>query len=354
MAKKEYLKLPGTKKGFLIGRYTLWQGADHLLHVFSRIGVEDYKRFYFNDIQAIITRKTIVGKIQNIVLGFLMLILTLPVIFNDGGWSVFWAGFPSFLSILLLINLYKGPTCETKLLTAVQTENLSSLYRLKNAFKVMDRLRPHIQSAQGTFSPEDLDKIPPRRANDNAVKGSSRQAGKLKTAPRHETGRAHLVLFGLLMLYGVLATSGLIFTHVIVTILGSVTGICIGIFVIISLVKQHNSDMPSALRTLTWACLGFVAITFMAGYVVSIVSAFKNPGLAYNQWELFQSISRLSPWENPLVLGLDIFAICGGFFLGIPGLLMLKRSGCKIKEKPVTRVVPLHRSDVSSKPIAEV
>ncbi len=72
MAKKEkeYHKLPGTKKGFLIGKYTLWQGVDHLLHVYSRVGVEDYKRFYFNDIQAIITRKTIAGKVQNAVLGF--------------------------------------------------------------------------------------------------------------------------------------------------------------------------------------------------------------------------------------------------------------------------------------------
>jgi hypothetical protein len=49
----EYNKLPGSKKGFLIGKYTLWQGSDHLLQVFSRVGVEEYKRFYFSDIQAV-------------------------------------------------------------------------------------------------------------------------------------------------------------------------------------------------------------------------------------------------------------------------------------------------------------
>ncbi len=89
-----------------------------------------------------------------------------------------------------------------------------------------------------------------------------------------------------------------------------------GIFVIIALVKQYNSDISNALRAITWACLGFVAITFIAGYVISMVFAFKNPGIVYNQWELFKSISSLSPWDNPLVLGFDIFRICGAFFLG--------------------------------------
>jgi len=349
---KEYHKLPGTKKGFLVGRYTLWQGVDHLLHIYSRVGVEDYKRFYFNDIQAIITRKTITGKVQNVVLGFLLLLFTLPAILNDGGWSAFWAAFVGVLLVLLLINFYRGPTCETKLLTAVQTEKLHSLHRLKNAIRVMDRLRPHIQSAQGTLSQEDLGKIPARRVNDHAVKGSSLQAGKSKTTPMHEKGRAHLVLFGLLVLDGMLATLGFLFTHVIVTILSSVAGICMGIFVIIALIKQHNGDMSNALRAITWASLGFVSITFLAGSVISMVSAFKNPSIAYNQWELFKSMSSLSPWENPLVLGIDIFTICGAFFLGIPGLLMLKRAGSRVREHTATQVLASCRPVVSGKPIA--
>ena len=354
MAKKEkeYHKLPGTKKGFLIGKYALWQGGDYLLHVYSRVGVEDYKRFYFSDIQAIITRKTITGKVQNVVLGFLLLLFTVPAILNDGGWSAFWAALGGVLLILVLINLYRGPTCETKLLTAVQTEKLHSLHRLKNAVKVMNRLRSNIQSAQGTLLREDLAKIPARRVNDNAANGPSLQAGKPKTTPRHEKGRAHLVLFGLLVLDGVLATSGFLFTHVLVTILSSVAGICMGIFVIIALVKQYNSDISNALRAITWACLGFVAITFIAGYVISMVFAFKNPGIVYNQWELFKSISSLSPWDNPLVLGFDIFTICGAFFLGFPGLLMLKQTGSRVRKHISTRVVPSYRSVVSSKAIS--
>jgi len=57
MAKKEYHRLSGTQKGFLIGRYTLWKAVDHLLHIYSRAGLEGYKRFYFNDIQDILPEK---------------------------------------------------------------------------------------------------------------------------------------------------------------------------------------------------------------------------------------------------------------------------------------------------------
>jgi hypothetical protein len=125
-----------------------------------------------------------------------------------------------------------------------------------------------------------------------------------------------------------------------------------GIFVIIALIKQHNTDMSNALRVITWTSLAFVSITFVAGYGVSMVFAFKNPGLAYNQWELFKSISSLSPWEHPLVLGIDIFAICGGFFLGIAGLFTLKQSENRVKEHTATRAVPSHRPAVSGKTAA--
>jgi len=37
---KEYRRLSGSKKGFLIGKYTLWEGPDHLLQILSRVGVE--------------------------------------------------------------------------------------------------------------------------------------------------------------------------------------------------------------------------------------------------------------------------------------------------------------------------
>ena len=351
---KEYHKLPGSKKGFIIGRYTLWQSVDHLLHIYSRIGFEDYKRYYFSDVQAIITRKTIAGRVQNGVLAIIFMLCASAAGANHGGWFAFWAALAGVFILLLLINLYRGPTCETKLMTAVQTEKLPSLHRLKSAIKVMDKLSSHIQSVQGRLSREDLDKIPSRRLDDNRNIGASMRAGKAKTAKKHEKGRFHLVLFALLVIGGILTISDLFSAHIIGTILSSVAGICTGIFVIIALVRQHNSDMPYALRTITWITFGFVAISFLGGYVVTMASAFMNPGVAYNQWELYQTISRVSPWENPLLLGFEIFTLCGSFFLGIPGLVMLKQSGRREKDNPITAVVSRHRPVISRKSEARV
>jgi hypothetical protein len=154
--RKEYQKLPGIKKGFLVGKYTLWQGSDHLLHIYSRMGVEDYKRFYFNDIQAIITRKTAVAKVQNFLLGFFLAVFIVLTILIEGRWSAFCGIVAGLILIFLWFNLLRGTTCETKLMTAVQTEKLHSLHRFKNTFKVLDRLRRLIEQSQGRFNPDHL------------------------------------------------------------------------------------------------------------------------------------------------------------------------------------------------------
>jgi hypothetical protein len=323
---REYKKLPGSKKGFLIGKYSLWQGADHLLHIFSRFGIEDYKRFYFSDIQAIITRKTIFGKVQNIILGCLILLFLLPAYKFGGNWSIFYGMVSAVPFIILLFNLYRGPTCETRLMTAVQTEKLQSLHRLNTAFRVMNRLRPHIQQTQGTLTRQDLNKISIRPAGRQASQGQGQPYESPVEAAKHENGRAHMILFALLLVDGMLVTSEFFISHVVPTLLSSVASLCIGVFVIIALVRQHNSDMPGSLRTLTWTTLGFVCVTFVVGYILGMVFAFKNPSIAYNQWEIVKAISNLSPWDSPLKLSYNILVLCGAFFLGIPGVIFHQRS----------------------------
>ena len=336
---REYNKLPGSKKGFLIGKYTLWLGSDHLLQIFSRFGVEEYKRFYFNDIQAIVTRKTAIGTWQNLVGGLLVLIFAVPAVAFDGGWSLFYTIVAGVMGLLLLFGLFKGPTCETKLMTAVQTEKLYTLHRLKITANVMDRLRNHIHQTQGRLIREALDKLPARRLQDpDTHNGIPQRVSKL--APRrNEKGRAHMGLFALLLLDGILVGLGFFFTHVMVTVISSFTILGMGILVIVALIKQHNSTLGGSLKAITWACLGFICINFVAGYIISIVFAMENPGVVYNQWEMFKSMSLLSPWESPLKLSFDIFTICGALLLGIPGLFMLYRPGSRSKPQEAPRAL---------------
>src|ERR1039458_6784497 len=47
-----YRKLPGSRRGMFFGS-SVWMGPDHLLLVKSQRFQEEYKRFYFRDVQAI-------------------------------------------------------------------------------------------------------------------------------------------------------------------------------------------------------------------------------------------------------------------------------------------------------------
>ena len=66
-------------------------------------------------------------------------------------------------------------------MTAVQTEKLQSLHRLDKTFKVMDRIRPHIQQAQGILTREELNKIPTQP--DASVGHSTGFAGQAVASP---------------------------------------------------------------------------------------------------------------------------------------------------------------------------
>ena len=322
--KTAYQRLPGKKKGFLIGYHTLWQGADHLLQIYSRLGVEDYKRYYFDDIQAIITRKTGAGRIQNIILGALLGLFCFFTVTSGGGWRLFPAAIAAAILNILMINVFKGPTCETVLLTAVQTEKLNSLQRLKTAEQVMSRLRSVIERRQGRINPAVFDQ---QRISSSARRANSPTGGAGKrglNAQKHERGRVHLILFALLVADGLIVAAGFMFTHVIMTLMGSAVTMLLGICVVVALVKQHESNLKRPLRNLTWAALGYVCFSFIAGYIVSMGIAFRHPEILRNQWELFKLLASTTPWESPFLMTVNIIAISGAVFIGIPGLFMLK------------------------------
>src|SRR5438270_7546384 len=88
---KEYRRLPGRgyrRQGSWIAATrtisTLWMSKDHLLCIDSMGGYsEDYKRFYYRDIQAIIVRKTKKHRIWNwvfcLILGICGVVLTVGI-----------------------------------------------------------------------------------------------------------------------------------------------------------------------------------------------------------------------------------------------------------------------------------
>ena len=318
---KPYKRLPGKKKNFLGGLNTLWLGAGHVLSIDSKRVSEDYKRFYYTDIQSVVTRKTIRGKIQNLFLGLFCGLLTLLAVLIGGSWVIFFGIMAGLFFLILLFNCLLGPTCECHLRTAVQTEKLPSLNRLRYVRKAMDRLKPLIEQAQGTLTPEAIE--------ENALK-ESRQAtspsstSKTRKSLRHEHGSFHSILFCLLLAWGLFAGIFIFYNHVAVTLLSSARTMATGVFVIIALVKQHDSDMKDSVRAITWTTLGFVCIDFFLSYILFFVTMFKHPEAVHNQWELLKAFSALSPLDSPWLMGISVFSVVCSFALGLFGLILVK------------------------------
>jgi len=169
MADKQYRRLTwprrlkGTASIVTYSRSSLWLGDDHLLVIVSNGYSETYKRFYFQDIQAIAIRLTRRRLIWNWVLGPTTAIYLAAVGYAFlNGPSRDWSGLVTLLlcalipGIPLLLNNLFGPTCACTLRTAVQTEDLSSLCRLRQTRRILNRLRPLIAQAQGHLAPKEI------------------------------------------------------------------------------------------------------------------------------------------------------------------------------------------------------
>ena len=248
----------------------------------------------------------------------------LLAIMAGGGWSVFWAVIVGVPALILLINYFRGPTCETYLMTAVQTEKLHSLHRIKITQPVMNQLRSLIEQRQGRFNPETANYPASRPAGSRRPQTLPNANKQVHRQLRHEKGRVHLLLFALLVVEGLIAVIGFLFHHLFFNLMGSAIMMLLGICVVVALVKQHESNLKRALRTLTWAALGCICFSFVAGYIVSVELAFRHPEILRDQWELFKLFSSTTPWESPLMMTTSIADLGSAAFIGIPGLVMLK------------------------------
>lgn len=154
-------RLPGRVATLRLGvattapRSTLWLAASHVLQVNSGPMRDDYRRFYYRDIQALQLRRTPRGMVYNLVLGFVLLIFALiAAVAGDPAAQASFALFAIVVAVLLGINALRGPTVHCLLRTAVGFYPLPSLSRLRPARRAFARLRERVEAVQGTLSDE--------------------------------------------------------------------------------------------------------------------------------------------------------------------------------------------------------
>lgn len=160
MARKEqeYKGLPGNGWSIAIVQYNsrLYLAKDHLLRVNASSFSENYRRFYFTDIQGIVVSQTNGRIIWSVVNAVLLGIFLLSAISVDEIWG--WVVFGSLamvFAILFIVNLLRGPTCRVLIQTRVGLEPLASLRRISLARRAIEILKTQIQAVQGDLPASD-------------------------------------------------------------------------------------------------------------------------------------------------------------------------------------------------------
>lgn len=132
----------------------MWLGSDHLLLVKSAWFREEYKRFYFRDIQAIVVAPCARFHVSMPILIFALLWLLpgLGMAFWPAGVAVVW-GIGTLAMAATWVSISLASSCRCRLYTAVSKDDLPSLYRTWTARKFLNKVKPWIDRAQGTMDP---------------------------------------------------------------------------------------------------------------------------------------------------------------------------------------------------------
>jgi hypothetical protein len=133
-----YRKLPGAKRTPL-RKVTLWLSSDHILAVDSHRFTEEYKRYYFKDIQAIIVTQMSAAASRTIDLVVLLVVVVLA-------WRLYITA--GIILFGYLIHKSLGPKCACNLITAVSSDKLPSLNRVRTAGKALRIIQPLVEQAQ--------------------------------------------------------------------------------------------------------------------------------------------------------------------------------------------------------------
>ena len=323
---KEYRRLPGkgARRGHFFGlaptRSTAWLADDHLLSVDNDYFSEDYKRFYFKDIQALSIRRTRTWEVANVVWGVLAILTSLGAYALDN--NMFLWTMEGLFCLGLLVSLLRGPTCVFRLHTAVHTEEMPSLGRLKAALKAREILYPLIQQAQGEPFVPDVQLATAELVRANNVAGT--ESGIVPN-PSGYQGGVHKVLFGLMSLSALVNLILLYDSHVGITVLNVFMGFGLFACAILAVVRQYETHMGTAIRTLSWTALGVLTVFYFIGMMHYMFVTVAYSDVVRTQWELMKIYSATMPKTAPWFLGLRVCFAVVSLSVSVPALILLLR-----------------------------
>ena len=157
----EYRKLPGKRRGFF-NVSSVWAGPDHLLLVRGSRFREEYKRFYYRDVQAIAgaraprfhisTRSGFIAWLIAVIATALFMPAMVRV-YNAGS-ALTGLGLVTLALVGVWIFISAAQSCRCRIYTAVSSDELPSVYRLWTARKFLAEVEALIAQTQGMIQGE--------------------------------------------------------------------------------------------------------------------------------------------------------------------------------------------------------
>ena len=314
---QSYRRLPG-RAGLFI-RHSLWMAPDHLLRVRAHPFGQEYRRYYFKDIQALVMTE-LVNPTAYFLYGFAALFALLSFLLFSIQHQV-WGTLSAFPAIILFYWGWRTPDCACRIQTRVSTDRLPSLGKFRSARRAIAVVQTDVERVQGALDPG---KLQSQAANVTAPRTTD------IPELRHARGSAHWVLFALMLLRGIqiLAALGFAIKSVAYGLVGDAVGAAVVLTAIFAALEQRRTALTRSVKwivygTLIWQALSFVVALGFGGYV-GLQMALKRYGPLTN----IESATRLYQFVNAAAY----------LLLAIAGMILLWRHQRVIHDPP--RLVP--------------
>ncbi len=334
--KLKYKRLPGRKRGILHGA-SLWLGEDHLLAVNGWRFGEEYKRYYYRDIQAIVITKArrfmvpVPWLVSAVPIGLLALLFGVAEYAGHDvrqsthiGFEIFLFGLVTLLLYLLLASLFRS--CRCRIQTAVSLDDLPSLYRLRTALKAVKILEARIAQTQGMLQPGWTGQVsipeiapvgfkPPQMFPGGMPAKMTAATAEAHAAALKTFSRLEIAFYSLLALGGVtLLIPPLWFSWSVILAAEAILGIVV-------FIQQLRRGGPKVLRWMPIGSVIYVGIVKYCGWMIGLFGMIGS--LQAHPLDFKEIISQHFDLRNQLVL--RVFLVSGNLAFAVARAILAWR-----------------------------
>ncbi|HPG29835.1 MAG TPA: hypothetical protein PKY81_05110 [bacterium] len=339
--KKKHSKISGFFNAHLFGSSSLFKAEDHLLYVEKYSYTENYKRFYYSDIQLVYmvpSLNFIYTSLIYLTIGIIFFLLLKNIPF---GWT-----FPAFFFTLSIISFFVCGNSKFYIKTAAQKTRIKCVKRKKSILRILNIIRPLILESQKNIKISNLNETFEKPLSNTGIIDSSTVAdnndyktnAEKKAIPKIEraliknfNASLYLIFLSVLALTGVLSFAYICLPNYGIYLTISITtGLCLGllllIFVLINLRKSGVSGGPVVH---IFVSLAYIFIEFFFAYILFIIMNIRFPENSTDYFFLISKIFKLNPVKDFFMYPVAAFTGIAAILLAATGLIQLK----KIKQR---------------------